>query len=87
MMCVQNVTNIVGAWPLFTGVAPYRYEVLMVTVLALLLIGFLNYNFEAGFRMSFYGGLQARNDTLAMKASIHASGKRGVTGLPFAANA
>uniref|UniRef100_A0A914VMG8 adenylate cyclase n=1 Tax=Plectus sambesii TaxID=2011161 RepID=A0A914VMG8_9BILA len=53
--------------PLFSGSTAYRWEVMVDVLLALLLIGFLNYEFEAGFRMSFFGDVQARRDTAQMQ--------------------
>jgi hypothetical protein len=60
-------TNKLWTWPLLTGVALYRHEIILVMILALILIGFLNYQFESGFRMAFFGGLQAKNDTECMQ--------------------
>ncbi|KAK6046860.1 hypothetical protein COOONC_15636 [Cooperia oncophora] len=40
---------------------------LLDVVLSIILVGFLNYQFEAAFRMSFYGDVQARRDTQRMQ--------------------
>ena len=36
----------------------------------MVLISFLNYQFEASFRMAFFGGLQAKKDTVKMKVCM-----------------
>jgi hypothetical protein len=54
--------------PLFSNSSIYIWEVLLDVLLALVLIAFLNYQFEAGFRVSFYGDLQARRDTQQMQS-------------------
>lgn len=53
---------------LFAATDNYRWEIIVDVLLALLLIGFLNYQFEASFRMSFYGDRQARQDMSQMQA-------------------
>ncbi|VDK72092.1 unnamed protein product [Cylicostephanus goldi] len=40
---------------------------LLDVALSIILVGFLNYQFEAAFRMSFYGDVQARRDTQRMQ--------------------
>ena len=45
-------------------------QIILVILLAMVLIGFLNYQFEASFRMAFFGGLRAKKDTAKMKVCI-----------------
>ncbi|EYB95514.1 hypothetical protein Y032_0159g3308 [Ancylostoma ceylanicum] len=45
----------------------FIWEMLLDVVLSIILVGFLNYQFEAAFRMSFYGDVQARRDTQRMQ--------------------
>lgn len=45
----------------------FIWEICLDVFLTLLLIAFLNYQFEAAFRMSFYGDVQARRDTEKMQ--------------------
>ncbi|GMS89568.1 hypothetical protein PENTCL1PPCAC_11743, partial [Pristionchus entomophagus] len=42
-------------------------EIVLDVVLSVLLVGFLNYQFEAAFRLSFYGDVQSRRDTERMQ--------------------
>ncbi|CAJ0597816.1 unnamed protein product [Cylicocyclus nassatus] len=45
----------------------FIWEMLLDVALSIILVGFLNYQFEAAFRMSFYGDVQARRDTQRMQ--------------------
>ncbi|KAJ1367192.1 hypothetical protein KIN20_028054 [Parelaphostrongylus tenuis] len=45
----------------------FIWEMILDVVLSIILVGFLNYQFEAAFRMSFYGDVQARRDTQRMQ--------------------
>ncbi|KAE9417941.1 hypothetical protein Angca_007328 [Angiostrongylus cantonensis] len=45
----------------------FIWELILDVVLSIILVGFLNYQFEAAFRMSFYGDVQARRDTQRMQ--------------------
>ncbi|MFH4976993.1 hypothetical protein AB6A40_003702 [Gnathostoma spinigerum] len=48
--------------PIFIG------EIILNVFLTVILVAFLNYQFETAFRMSFYGDVQARRDTQKMQA-------------------
>ncbi|KAL3097460.1 hypothetical protein niasHS_003908 [Heterodera schachtii] len=45
----------------------FIWELILDVALAVILVAFLNYQFEAGFRMSFFGDVQARRDTAKMQ--------------------
>ncbi|KAK0416611.1 hypothetical protein QR680_012590 [Steinernema hermaphroditum] len=45
----------------------FYHELIIDLLLAIILVAFLNYQFEAAFRMSFYGDVQARRDTQRMQ--------------------
>uniref|UniRef100_A0A914I6Y5 adenylate cyclase n=1 Tax=Globodera rostochiensis TaxID=31243 RepID=A0A914I6Y5_GLORO len=45
----------------------FIWELVLDVALAVILVAFLNYQFEAGFRMSFFGDVQARRDTAKMQ--------------------
>lgn len=50
------------------GTSPFFiYELALDVLLAVILVAFLNYQFEASFRMSFFSDVQARRDTAKMK--------------------
>jgi hypothetical protein len=50
------------------GTSPFFiYELALDVLLAVILVAFLNYQFEASFRMSFFGDVQARRDTAKMR--------------------
>ncbi|KAI6195414.1 hypothetical protein M3Y96_01228800 [Aphelenchoides besseyi] len=50
------------------GTSPFFiYELILDVLLAVILVSFLNYQFEASFRMSFFGDVQARRDTAKMR--------------------
>lgn len=60
----QNGTDV---YPLFSGQSPFRREMILDVLLALILIWFLNRQFEAIFRMSFYGDWQSVQDIEQMQ--------------------
>ncbi|CAI4229040.1 unnamed protein product [Auanema sp. JU1783] len=43
------------------------WEITLDVILSIILVGFLNYQFEAAFRMSFFGDIQAKRDTDRMQ--------------------
>uniref|UniRef100_A0AC35UAH6 Guanylate cyclase domain-containing protein n=1 Tax=Rhabditophanes sp. KR3021 TaxID=114890 RepID=A0AC35UAH6_9BILA len=45
----------------------FVWELVVDVTLAVILVAFLNYQYEAGFRMSFYGDVQAKRDTQKMQ--------------------
>lgn len=45
----------------------FIYELALDVLLAVILVAFLNYQFEASFRMSFFSDVQARRDTAKMR--------------------
>lgn len=45
----------------------FIWELLLDVVLSIVLVAFLNYQFETAFRMSFFGDVQARRDTERMQ--------------------
>ncbi|CAD6192956.1 unnamed protein product [Caenorhabditis auriculariae] len=45
----------------------FIWELLLDVALSIVLVAFLNYQFEAAFRMSFFGDVQARRDTQRMQ--------------------
>uniref|UniRef100_A0A1I7XSA6 adenylate cyclase n=1 Tax=Heterorhabditis bacteriophora TaxID=37862 RepID=A0A1I7XSA6_HETBA len=45
----------------------FIWEIVLDVGLSIILVGFLNYQFEAAFRMSFFGDVQARRDTERMQ--------------------
>ncbi|CAJ0941909.1 unnamed protein product, partial [Mesorhabditis belari] len=45
----------------------FLWEIVLDVLLAIILVAFLNYQFEAAFRMSFFGDVQARRDTEKMQ--------------------
>lgn len=47
----------------FSNSIQYRAEIFVDLFLAIVLIAFLNYQFEASFRMAFFGDVQAKQDT------------------------
>ncbi|KAF7633992.1 hypothetical protein Mgra_00006620 [Meloidogyne graminicola] len=49
------------------GTPLFLWELVLDVILAVVLVAFLNYQFEAAFRMSFYGDIQARRDTAKMQ--------------------
>uniref|UniRef100_A0A7E4V052 adenylate cyclase n=1 Tax=Panagrellus redivivus TaxID=6233 RepID=A0A7E4V052_PANRE len=46
----------------------FFWELFLDVLLAVVLVAFLNYQFETSFRMSFFGDVQARRDTLKMQS-------------------
>ncbi|VDK27845.1 unnamed protein product, partial [Anisakis simplex] len=46
----------------------FIWEIFLDIFLAVVLVAFLNYQFEAAFRISFFGDVQARRDTEKMQA-------------------
>ncbi|UMM23449.1 hypothetical protein L5515_004164 [Caenorhabditis briggsae] len=61
-----NSTTIRGL-PQGYGSPLFIWELLMDVVMSILLVAFLNYQFETAFRMSFFGDVQARRDTERMQ--------------------
>ncbi|CAB3403497.1 unnamed protein product [Caenorhabditis bovis] len=55
------------AMPQTFGSPLFLWELLLDVVLSIVLVAFLNYQFEAAFRMSFFGDVQARRDTQRMQ--------------------
>lgn len=45
----------------------FLFELVIDVILAVMLVAFLNYQFETSFRMSFFGDVQARRDTAKMR--------------------
>lgn len=64
---VYNLTRKFFFHPaMFYGVPIYRYEIVLDVLLAVLLIIFLNYQFESNFRMSFFGDKKAYRTIIEM---------------------
>ncbi|TKR77481.1 hypothetical protein L596_018448 [Steinernema carpocapsae] len=61
-----NQTTSYATWSSY-GSLFFYHELIIDLVLAIILVAFLNYQFEAAFRMSFYGDVQARRDTQRMQ--------------------
>ncbi|CAD5210753.1 unnamed protein product [Bursaphelenchus xylophilus] len=63
-----NCTKVYNTWASSDFAAPFFvYELIVDVALAVILVAFLNYQFEASFRMSFFGDVQARRDTAKMR--------------------
>ncbi|CAJ0578607.1 unnamed protein product, partial [Mesorhabditis spiculigera] len=61
--------NITSPWAISTefGSPLFFWEIILDVLIAIILVAFLNYQFEAAFRMSFFGDVQARRDTEKMQ--------------------
>lgn len=65
--CDSNTTHAPKMDTASFGSPLFLPEIILDVILSVVLVGFLNYQFEAAFRMSFFGDVQARRDTERMQ--------------------